>query len=265
LSTWLGEIRTWLDSNPSEVVTVLLVNSDNASASDIAAQYAAAGIEHYAYHPDSQTKAPGEWPTLQTLINNGTRLLNFVASLEPASNTAAPYLMDEFTFMFENNYENTAPSDYSCTANRPSSVNGQTAAALSANMMPLMNHFLYNTTNLLGTTIDVPDSDYANVTNAPSGGVGNLGDAAAECSNAYGRAPTYVLVDFFNEGPAIESVDRLNGVTAAVGRTGLSTISSGSGSSAMTSDASLGRTRGLSLCMQATVFCALALAILLNT
>ena len=62
--------------------------------------------------------------------------------------------------------------------------------------------------------------------NAPSGGTGNLGDAATECTNTYGQAPTYVLVDFFNVGPAIDTIDTLNGVTNAVGRTNVSTAAS---------------------------------------
>lgn len=234
LTGWLSEIKTWLDRNPNEVVTLLIVNSDNADASEIAAQYEAADIVDYCYTPNDTSTAPTEWPTLQTLINNGTRLLNFVASLDSSTNTVAPYLMDEFTFLFENNYDNSAASNFSCTANRPSSVDGDTSAALEQNLMPLMNHFLY-TVELLG--IEVPDVDSVNVTNAPSGGTGNLGDAAATCAATYGKAPTYLLVDFFNVGPAIETADTLNGVTDAVGRTNVSTAvltansSSGAGKS----------------------------------
>ncbi|KAK8219685.1 hypothetical protein M8818_000659 [Zalaria obscura] len=209
-----------MDSNPNEVVTILLVNSDDASASELQAQYATAGIEQYAYTPESTTSAPSEWPTLQTLINNGTRLLNFVASLDASSNTVAPYLMDEFTFIFENNYDNSSPSNFSCTANRPASVNGDTESALEQNLMPLMNHFLYST-QILG--IETPDTDALNTTNAPSGGEGNLGDTAANCTTAYGRPPTYILVDFFNVGPAITTVDNLNNVTNPTGRTNVST------------------------------------------
>lgn len=230
LTNWLVEIKNWLDKNPNEVVTVLLVNSDDASASDLAAQYSAANIESYAYTPPSKTTAPSKWPTLQTLINNGTRLLNFVANLDPSKNTVAPYLMDEFTFIFENNYDNSSPSNFSCTADRPSSVKGNTAAALERNLMPLMNHFLY-TNQLLG--IQIPNVNAANVTNAPSGGAGNLGDTATECANTYGQAPTYLLVDFFNVGPAIKTVDNMNGVADAVGRTNMSQmiVSSTSGTS----------------------------------
>ncbi|GAB7351517.1 hypothetical protein MBLNU459_g2159t1 [Dothideomycetes sp. NU459] len=229
LTSWLSEIKTWLDSNPNEVVTLLLVNSDDATAADLAAQYSAADIEKYAYSPDFSS-APSTWPTLQTLINNGTRLLNFVADV--TADSSYPYLMNEFTYIFENNYDNSSPSNFSCTANRPSSVDGDTATALSQNLMPLMNHFLY-ADELLG--IEVPDVSAINVTNAPSGGAGNLGDAAAECAATYSKPPTYLLVDFFNVGPAIETADSLNGVTNAVGRTDVSSallVSSSSGASA---------------------------------
>jgi len=80
-----------------------------------------------------------------------------------------------------------------------------------------MNHFLYATQSF---GIEYPNTTYINTTNAPSGsGVGNLGDAANACAGQYGRAPTYLLVDFATAGNAIATVDRLNGVTNPVGRT----------------------------------------------
>ena len=44
LSSWLSGIKIWLDANPHEVVTLLLVNSDNASPQDLDAQFKAANI-----------------------------------------------------------------------------------------------------------------------------------------------------------------------------------------------------------------------------
>ena len=90
-----------------------------------------------------------------------------------------------------------------------------TAAAISSDRLPLMNHFL-DMQEAFG--IEAPNFDAVNVTNAPSRGVGNLGTAATACSSAYGKAPTFILVDFFDQGPAIATVDSLNGVTAPVGR-----------------------------------------------
>lgn len=147
----------------------------------------------------------------------------FVASLD--SNTDAPYLMDEFSFLFENPYDVTSPSNFSCNPDRPASVKNDLSAAISSNRLPLMNHFLYATTIL---NIEYPNSTYVTTTNAPSGGVGNLGDTATKCQSAYGRQPAFILVDFFDKGPAIDTVDKLNNVTSPDGRTNLTTSSSSS-------------------------------------
>ncbi|KAL4950755.1 PLC-like phosphodiesterase [Aspergillus filifer] len=228
LRTWLSEIKNWLDSNPNDVVTVLLVNSDDASASDLNTEFEAANITDYAYQPTSQS-AIASWPTLQSLIDDGTRLMTFVASLD--DNTDAPYLMDEFTYIFENPYDVTSPSNFSCTADRPSSVSGDAASAISANMLPFMNHFLYQTILL---DYQAPNESYVGTTNAPSGGTGNLGDAASECQTNWGRQPAFILVDFFDKGPAIDTVDSLNGVSNAVGRTNVTAVAEDEENSAST-------------------------------
>jgi len=86
-----------LVGNPNEVVTVLLVNGADASASDLATEYQQAGISDIAYTPTSSSSSSYDWPTLQSLINNGTRLLNFVATL--SDNSGASYLMNEFDYV----------------------------------------------------------------------------------------------------------------------------------------------------------------------
>lgn len=90
LSDWLASIGSWLDANPTDVVTVLLVNADDAKASDLASQYEAANVVRFAYTPSSKS-ASMSWPTLQSLIDANTRLLSFVATMD--DNSAAPYLM----------------------------------------------------------------------------------------------------------------------------------------------------------------------------
>ena len=214
LVSWLTSIKTWMDAHPSEVVTILLVNSDNATPAQLGAQFSSSGLDKLAYVPPSTSSVPRTWPTLQSLINNGTRLMTFVASLKEPS-AQYPYLMDEFTFIFENDFENESPSNYSCTPNRPT---GLTESSTGGRMF-LMNHFLYST-QIFG--IQQPNDTYVNVTNAGSG-LGSLGTALQNCSGVYGKAPQFVLVDFFNVGPAIASVDRVNGVSGAVGRKSVTT------------------------------------------
>jgi hypothetical protein len=231
LSDWLSAIKSWMDANPNDgassvaahrkptntstVVTVLLVNSDNASAQDLDSQFKSSGITKYSYTPTSTTAVPSSWPTLQELISANTRLLTFVASLSASSNTVAPYLMDEFTYIWENPFDNSNAANFSCLPDRPTIVKGSISAATSSGRMSLMNHFLYST-QAFG--IEEPDVQDVNRTNSPSGGVGALGTTASKCKTDMGKAPTFILVDFFDQGPAIATVDQLNGITA-VGRT----------------------------------------------
>ena len=196
------------------MVTILLVNSDNASAADLQAEFAAADIVRYAYTPPSTTAPIKTWPTLQDLIDKSTRLIIFVSSLDPAANIIAPYLLDEFTFVFENPFEVTSLSDFSCIPDRPTSVKGDVSAAVKSGRLSLMNHFKGVEQ---GFGIISPDIYNISITNAPSGPLGNLGDAAAECRTFYGKAPTYILVDFFDQGSAIQTADKLNNITP-VGR-----------------------------------------------
>lgn len=216
LSAWLSTIKTWMDDNPNDVVTILLVNSDDASAEDLNAEFEAANITSYGYQPPSSTTALATWPTLQEMISNNSRLVTFVADLDPSTNTVAPYLLDEFTFVFENPYNVTSSSNFSCVADRPPAVFGQTATAISSGRLPLVNHFL-DTNEGLG--IDIPDTANVTTTNGKTG-AGSLGVAASDCSAAYGKAPAFLLVDFFDEGFAISVVNGLNGIsTTAVGQT----------------------------------------------
>ena len=208
-----------MDNNPYDVVTILVVNSDNAPASALDLEFKAANITSYAYTPPTTTTAINTWPTLQGLIANNTRLVTFVASLAPASNTVAPYLLDEFTFVFENNYDVTSLSNFTCTPDRPPGVQGNTRMAISSGRMPLMNHFLDNQQVFFQT----PDYGNITTTNAQSGATGNLGGAAANCTGIYGQAPTFILVDFFDQGSAISTVDTINGITP-VGRAGVPNV-----------------------------------------
>ncbi|KAI1769080.1 PLC-like phosphodiesterase [Hypoxylon sp. FL1150] len=204
LEAWLGDIKTWMDDNPNEVVTLLLVNSDSKDAADFGSVFSSSGIDTYGYTPSGDG-----WPTLQEMISADTRLVTFIASITADSDYA--YLLSEFDYVFETAYDITSLSGFNCTLDRPSSQDSA-AAAIEAGLMPLMNHFKYNA---LGASIEVPDVDNIAITNSPdTNTTGNLGLHAQTCNDEWGIIPTFVLVDFFNEGPAITTADNLNGIEA---------------------------------------------------
>lgn len=219
LRTWLLEIRTWLDSNPHEVMTLVLVNMNNIDARELEGVYSEADIAHYGYVPPDISRAPplsnqtrATWPTLEKMIDGGSRLVSFVQPLKPDRENA-PYLLDQFTFVHENPYDVTEPGNFTCLPDRPEQY--PTIAQMQASgRMFLMNHMLY-WKQAFG--IEAPDTRNIENTNAWNG-EGALGKHLLDCAGIAKRQPTFALVDFFNVGPAINAVDIFNKVNRPVGR-----------------------------------------------
>lgn len=57
-SSWLIEISTWMDRNPNNVVTLLLVNGDDISADLLAQEYAIAGLDERSWIPSKANTIP---------------------------------------------------------------------------------------------------------------------------------------------------------------------------------------------------------------
>lgn len=207
-----------MDANPDEVVTLLLVNSDGVYARELEGVYSEADIAHYGYIAPTMDKAPlpsnethAAWPTLDEMIAKDQRLVSFINPIEPDKQNA-PYLLNEFDFVWENKYDVTNPVNFTCAPDRPANQN--IADVHDSRRLFTMNHFLY-WQQAFG--IEVPDVRNVSRINAWEG-PGALGVHMRDRSSQLTRQPTFVLVDFFNVGPAIETVDIFNEVKQPVGR-----------------------------------------------
>ncbi|KAI1811317.1 PLC-like phosphodiesterase [Poronia punctata] len=210
LQDWLSKVSVWMDENPNEVVTLVIVNSDGFDVAQFGSVFKASGIAKYGYTPSGNG-----WPTLKSMIKNKKRLVTLIASIDHSS--AYPYLLSEFNYVFETSFEVTSPSGFNCAIDRPKSQ-GSASSALSTGLLPLVNHFAYKD---LGSGITIPDVDNINRTNDPSeGGLnGSLGRHLQTCHAQWNNVkPAFVLVDFWDMGPAIKAADTINGVTNPVGR-----------------------------------------------
>jgi hypothetical protein len=217
LLTFLEEIKTWMDANTNEVVTLLLVNSDDESAATFGSVFTSSGISTYGYTPTSTTGPVPNWPTLQTLITANTRLVTFIASI--TYDSTYPYLLTEFDYVFETAFGVSSLGGFNCTLSRPTSLSSS-SSAISSGYMGLLNHFS-DTVEVFG--ISIPDvTDIATTNSASTNTTGALGAHGAECESEWGRKPTFILVDFWNVGPAIGTADQINGITAT-GRTSITT------------------------------------------
>lgn len=221
---WLWEIHLWMAANPNEVVTLILVNMDGIAATELETEYAKADIAHYGYVPANLGKTPAPstefkktWPTLAQMIDAGSRLVTFVQPINPDT-ANAPYLLNEFDYVWENAYDVRNASDFACEPDRPSNTTTIQQERDSGKLF-LMNHMLY-WSQAMG--IEVPDIRNINDTNSWDS-TGGLGKHMTACGGQVARQPTFVLVDFFNVGPAIKAVDIFNGVDTPVGRRNVTT------------------------------------------
>jgi hypothetical protein len=225
LKNYLSAIKTWLDKNPNEVVTLLLTNA-GADISKFDAAFTGSELKNYAFIPASRPLPINAWPTLHGLISSGKRLVTFLGTYVPfppsdsivtdmttidsgADFTRVPYILDEFTYFFETPFDTTDPAFAQCTLDRP-------ANSKPDGKMYIVNHFLdlelgkFGGFELLNTGILVPDRKNAARTNAATG-TGSIGAQAALCKGKYGRKPNFVLVDFVDQGQVIIAQDALNG------------------------------------------------------
>ncbi|KAH8882219.1 PLC-like phosphodiesterase [Thozetella sp. PMI_491] len=195
LESYLTPIKTWMDSNPNEVVTLLLTNGDSIAVTQYASVFEAVGLDEYAYSPGS-TLALDEWPTLQSMIDSGKRLVVFMDY--HADTSQVSYILDEFgSYFFETPYDTTDKTFPECTIDRPSgaSANGR---------MSIVNHFLDY--DILG--IKIPDQIDASTTNS----VSSIVAQADICLGEYGRVPNFILLDWINQGDALGAQNALNNI-----------------------------------------------------
>ncbi|KAH7193527.1 PLC-like phosphodiesterase [Fusarium flagelliforme] len=209
ITDWLTRVRKWVDSHPYDVVTILLGNG-NYSHPDLYVPYIReSGILKYVYQAPYLPMALDDWPTLESMIVRGKRVIMFIDYV--SDQKKYPWLLDEFTQMWETPFD---PLDrkFPCTVQRPPDLSSKSAK----NRLYLMNHNLNAEFNVFGAEILVPAVALLNETNNDTG-YGSLGLAANNCRSDWGRAPNILNVDYYNyggfPGSVFEVAAQMNNVT----------------------------------------------------
>jgi hypothetical protein len=205
-----------MDDHPYEVLTMLLGNSDQVDVKNYTAPIQNSGLGKYVYTPPKIPMAIGDWPTLGQLILSGKRLIIFMDYA--ANQKTVPYILDEFSQMWETPFSPTDAA-FPCTTQRPPGLNRNQ----SLERMYMANHNLNLEVSVLGLSLLVPNTAVLNQTNAVSG-TSSLGAMADECQSKstviistqrittnslpgdWGRAPNFLLVDYYNYGNVPGSV-----------------------------------------------------------
>ena len=175
--SYFANISAWLAANPYEVITLLIVNGDYSSVQNFTTPLESSGLVQYAFTPPVIPMSLSDWPTLGELILSNQRAIIFMDY--NANQTAVPYILDEFSQLWETPFDPTDES-FPCTVQRPPGLSDEQARG----RMYLANHNLNSELTILGNSILVPATVQLLQTNG-IGGYGSLGLAAKNCAGEF--------------------------------------------------------------------------------
>lgn len=207
ITSYLSEVYTWVSEHPYDVVTILLGNGNYSAVEKYAPFIQQTGLDRFAYVPPVIPMANDDWPTLASMILSGKRVVLFMDY--EANQTAVPWILDEFSQMWETPFDPTDRS-FPCTVQRPPDLSEKD----TKQRLYLMNHNLNYDITILGNSILVPNIPLLNVTNNVTGD-GSLGVSAQGCNQTWGYPPKFLNVDYYNvgNGSVFEVAAKYNNVT----------------------------------------------------
>ncbi|ESK84168.1 PLC-like phosphodiesterase [Moniliophthora roreri MCA 2997] len=213
-------VKTFLDENPDEVLTLILTNPEGLSVSDVRKPiFDKSGLTPFAFVPGTDALKASDWPTLGSMIQSGKRLVVFMDSNADVSKV--DFILPEFKMVWETPFSVT-DENFPCKVDRI-----DTTPLNTADHMYMINHSL--NVNLipdlpkpklpfgLGDKIDdaigegviVPDFVRADETNS----VASITKHADGCAklDGVGKKPTFVLLDWVDIGEGFDAANQLNG------------------------------------------------------
>ncbi|XP_020248758.1 PI-PLC X domain-containing protein At5g67130-like [Asparagus officinalis] len=186
----LKEIQSFLESNPSEVVTIMIedyVKSKNG----LSKVFNASGLTKYWFPVSQMPRNGGDWPLLSDMIKKNQRLLVFTSKKAKQASEGIAY---EWNYIVENQYGSDGMKAGKCPNRAESSPMDTKSKSLV-----LMNYF--------------PDNP--NATEACKDNSAALVSMLNTCHTDDGdRWPNYIAVDFYTKsdgGGAAQATDTANG------------------------------------------------------
>jgi len=211
ITTYLGEVYDWVLTHPYDVLTILLGNGAYNTVSSYVPFIEQTKLNDFAYVPPKIPMSITDWPVLSEFILSGKRVIFFMDY--DANQTEVPWILDEFSQMWETPFDPTDRS-FACTIQRPPPLLPQDAI----DRLYLFNHNLNYDIDILGNSLLVPSIPLLNITNSNSTtDFGSLGMNTQTCNDTWHYPPKFLNVDFYNEGnfngSVFEVAAKFNNVT----------------------------------------------------
>jgi hypothetical protein len=200
VTDYFAKVKNFLDRHPNDVLTMIIANPENISTAVWKPIFESTGLANMTYVPPQIPMTRDEWPTLGEMLNSGRRLVVFLD--KGAENNSVPYLLPQFTMMWEDEYDPT-DMEFPCKVDRTS------GPLLPSQQLNLMNHNLNMDLMPVGRGFRIPDR-----LNTPRiNSVYSIKAHVSHCAPLVNdKNPNFVLLDFVNVGRAVSAVAQLNGL-----------------------------------------------------
>jgi|GEM_PF-862394 len=183
LAEALAEMKTFIDDNPHEVLTIIFESYITPAETETA--FTESGLIDYIYTPATNQT---EWPTLEEMINSDSKMVVYT---DPWDSSAMDWHLDEWQYCWETPWHVTELEGFDCSVNRGSQDNG----------VFILNHFLYG-------AFDMPSQELSAQANANP----FLFERASGCLAETGKMPNFITVNHYSVGDVFEAINQLNGV-----------------------------------------------------
>lgn len=177
---WMSHLRSLMASKERDVVTLLFEST--VSAEHIEYLLILSDLYDWIYQHDLGE----QWPTLAELIDDDTRLMAF---WEQAQDDAYPWLHDFLLFSWTTDYSESEPEEMNCDVHRG---DGE---------QPVwhLNNWLKNSAGFSDPQRAGEVNDYDFLLNR-----------GLDCWEIHGKRPTFIAVDWWEEGDVIAVARTLN-------------------------------------------------------
>ena len=178
--SWLSNLQGKMDENPRDVVTLLVENY--VQPDHLLAVFEQANLYEKAYIHTLNTP----WPTLHEMIDQGTNLVVF---WEQSGDASHPWVHDFLTYSWTTNFAEENTEDMTCDLLRGD-----------------VEQEVYHMNNWLRGPLGLSDPTRGDEAND----VEFLVQRATECWQQHGKRPTFIAVDWWEDGDVVAAALAIN-------------------------------------------------------